>query len=558
MRRRVPFLHNGFQRQSSKRIDGYLLGFVVLFLLGINFNVLAQLTYLPLDQYYRDRTFGVTLEGESNQNFKNQPYRFGGFFPAFEHQSFQLSALNASQNRGTWLGRKLFDEHFFEFKNDEVFINFDILADLSIGRDSQDPMNKQYYYNTRGIQVNGGIGKYFGFFSTLRENQARFLDYQVKELRKGGTISTTQNGNLTQGGAFVSGAGRTKPFQDNAYDFAFVTGALFVKPSKNLIITFGNNPLFIGAGHRSLFYSDHSNMFPHVRFSWEISKYINAQIVYAQHNNLIKMALNTPGTERLFEKKGYTLKYINFIPFKSLQFSLFEGSSWLRYDNNNIERVHPLYYNPIPFLNPAILGQKGTNAHILLGMQAIWNVWHSIHLYSQFAFDNIGVSDPSVQVGMRFSEPLKIKNLHLQFEANRIPAAAYQHENRRLNYINNNVSLAHPLGAGVEEILGRINYEWKRIGFLAQANIIRTVQNTQNSVNGIPLTPLTISIDASYTPTIIGFTQFDLFYRFNKRSNLQIFTSMIYRRESLTNQTNNTLYFGFGMRTALSNRYFDL
>ena len=432
------------------------------------------------------------------------------------------------------------------------------MADLSLGRDLRDPENKNYFFNTRGVHVNGGIGKYFGFFSNLRENQARFLDYQVKELRKGGVITQNPNGNLNQNGSFVSGGNRTKAFKGDAFDFAYVTGGLLFQPSKKVIFTFGNNPIFIGVGHRSLFYSDHSNMFPHLRMSWEISPKINAQIVYGQHLNLIRMTLNTPGTERLYEKKGYTMKFLNFTPIKSLQLSIFEGTSWLRYENDNIRRVDPLYYNPLPLINPAIIGFQAERSHTILGAQGIWNPVSSIHFYTQVASNNINFSEPALQLGMRLSEPFKIRNLHLLIEANRVPETMYRHENPRLNYINNNMSMAHPIGTGIDEIVGRISYEWKRIGFNLQANAIRTVQNTQNKVNGLSLAPLPLPANANYREAIIGIGQFDLLYRFNKRSNLQLFFTALYRLERVSGIDHETLYFGFGMRTPLSNRYFDL
>lgn len=531
---------------------------IILIIFGTNQNLTAQLRLLPLEHFYRDRVFGVTLEPDSTKTIKNQSSNFGAFFPVLESESYQVRQLNRPTNRTTWFGRKLFDEHFYEYQNDEFFVTFDILANLSIGRDLRDPDNKNYFINTRGVHVNGGIGKYFGFFSNLRENQARYLDYQVNELRKGGQTIIASNGNQVQSGAFVSGGARTKGFKGDGFDFAYVTGGVLFMPVKNLVLSFGNNPIFIGAGHRSLFYSDHSNMFPHLRTSWRLNRFFNAEIIYAQHLNLIRMELNTPRTERLFEKKGFTVKYINFTPIKSLQLSLFEGTSWLRYDNDNIEQVHPLYYNPLPLLNTAILSQQGERHKTILGGQILWNPFRSLHLYSQIAYDEAFVSDPSIQIGTRLAEPFRVRNLHVLLEANRIPETAYRHNNPRLNYINNNISLAHPMGVGVDEIVGRINYEWKRIGISVQANAIRSVQNTVNGVNGIPLAPRPVPSNANFQEVVIGFGQIDLLYRFNKRSNLQVFTTVLFRQERISGNINETFYLGFGMRTPLSNRYFDL
>lgn len=532
--------------------------FSFLLLVVIQFNIIAQLSFLPLEHYYRDRVFGGAKFEDTLSQRTYETKNFGAFFPVLESQSYRLSHLEKNRERNTWLGRKLFNEHFFEYSNEEFFITMDFLGDVSLGKDFRDSLNKRYFYNSRGVQVSGGIGKYFGFFSNLRENQARFLDYQVKELRKGGPINVNSQGNMGQGGAFVSGANRTKPFKVDAFDFAYVTGGLIFQPHKKVTMTFGNNPLFIGAGHRSLFYSDHSNMFTHLRIQFELTDWFNAQVVYGQQFNNIRMSLFTPGTERLSEKKGYTLKYLNFTPFKSLQISLFEGTSWLRYDNDNIGRVHPLFYNPISFINPAVLNLQGERSHTILGAQLIFNPVNCLHLYSQIASNDLKTRDQALQLGLRLSEPFKIRDLHFLIEANRIPESSYRHANPRLNYINNNVSLAHPIGTGVDEILMRVSYEWKRIGINVQSNAIKTVQNTQNGVNGISLAPITTNNNIVYQESIIGFGQVDLFYRFNRKSNAQVFTTFIYRQERVSGKTNETVYFGIGMRTALSNRYFDL
>jgi hypothetical protein len=554
---RNPALNKISNKRDFVNLNKCFASFILV-IVSINSNLTAQLRLLPLEHFYRDRVFGVTLESDTTET-KNHEYRnFGAFFPVLESESYRVNVLSEPTNRKTWFGRKLFDEHFYEYQNDEFFVTFDILADLTIGRDLWNPENKNYFINTRGVHVNGGIGKYFGFFSNLRENQARFLEYQVDELRKGSQTVINSIGNQVQSGAFVSGGARTKGFKGDGFDFAYATGGVLYRPFKTLVISFGNNPIFIGAGHRSLFYSDHSNMFPHLRTSWRLNRFFSAEIIYAQHLNLIHMQLNTPRTERLYEKKGFTIKYINFAPLKSLQLSLFEGTSWLRYDNDNVRKVHTLYYNPLPFINTIVLSQQGSRHKTILGGQILWNPLLSLHLYSQVAYDEAFVSEPSIQIGTRLAEPFQIRDLHILLEANRIPKRAYGHNNPRLNYINNNISLAHPMGAGVDEIVGRISYEWRRIGISLQANAIRTVQNMADGVNGIPLAPRPIPSNANFQKVLIRFGQIDLLYRFNKKSNLQVFSTMLFRQERISGNTNETLYLGFGMRTPLSNRYFDL
>jgi hypothetical protein len=536
---------------------------LVLFgLLG--FKASAQLRFIPLEQFYRDRTF---LE-PSNENSSNtkKAHRAPTFFPVLETEYYNVSSIDTTKNRSTWFGRKLFDEHFFQYQNSEYFITIDPIVHLSMGRDLRDTDNKTYFQNTRGIRVTGGIGKYFGFYSTLQENQARFVDYQSSYIRWRGEYYPGSSGNFSRQNGFVPGAARTKPFQTDGFDFAFVTGGIIVQPSKNLTFSLGNSPMFIGAGHRSLFLSDHSNMAPHIRISAKLHDKLYAEVVYAQHLNLVRTSITNPGAEQFFQKKGFTARYLTYTPTEKLQISLFEGTTWKRWSDTEAERVHTLYYNPIPLINPTLLGLRHERSNSVVGLNTVYSPLNWMHLYAQIAFDDFKNPRPALQAGMRFSEPFGVENLHALVEVNHVPETFYQHENTRLNYIHNNIALAHPMGAGFNEILTRINYEFRGLGILVSANIYQTQYYTQSNFYGTPL--LAVAKPPQPNPSggppvppveaVIALGQIDFYYRFNRKNNLQIFASALYRdARARGGFQDQTLFFNFGIRTLLSNQYFD-
>jgi hypothetical protein len=534
----------------------------VLILVGLfSLNGIAQLRFIPMAEYYKDRAFISTTKEEDGKTYKTPT-----FFPVLEGAYYTVSDLDTNSERRTWLGRKLFDEHFFQYQNNEYFISIDPIVNFSMGRDRRDTDNKTYFHNTRGIRVTGGIGKYFGFYSTLQENQARFVDYQSRYIQWRGEYYPTSSGNFVRTNGFVPGAARTKDFKGDGFDFAFVTGGIIVQPNQNLTISLGNGPMFVGAGYRSLFLSDHSNMAPHLRFSIQLHEKLHAEVIYAQHLNLVRTQLFNTGTEAFYQKKGFTARYLTYTPSEKVQLSLFEGTSWQRWTDTEALRAHSLFFNPIPLINPAVLGLRHERSNTVLGLNAVLRPLKWLHLYSQIAIDDFKNLKPALQAGLRFTQPFGIKQLHALIEVNRVPETFYQHDNTRLNYIHNNTALAHPMGAGFTEILGRMSYEWRRIGIMVSGNLYQTVYFTQSNFYGTPLLaekkpPQPNPSGGAPLPpveSVIALGQFDLFYRFNRKNNLQLFASVLYRdARARGGFQHETLFFNLGVRTNLSNQYFD-
>lgn len=535
-------------------------GLILISLYSI--NSIAQLRFVPMAQYYKDKTF-ISTSHDGNE----KAYKTPTFFPVLEGEYFTVSEIDTNSEKRTWIGRKLFDEHFFQYQNSEYFITIDPIINFSLGRDLRDADNKSYFQNTRGIRVTGGIGKYFGFYSTLQENQARFVDYQTTYIRWRGEYYPTASGNFARTNGFVPGAARTKDFKGDGFDFAFVTGGILVQPTKNLTISLGNGPMFVGAGYRSLFLSDHSNMAPHLRFSFQLHKKLHAEVIYAQHLNLVRTKLFNTGTEAFYQKKGFTARYLTYTPTQKLQISLFEGTSWQRWTDTEALRAHALFFNPVPVINPVVLGLRHERSNSVLGLNAVFNPIKWLHLYTQIAFDDFKNLKPALQAGLRVTQPFGIQNLHALVEVNHVPETFYQHENRRLNYIHNNTPLAHPMGAGFNEILARLNYEWRRVGISVSGNVYQTKYFANANFYGTPLlaekNPPHLNPPQGGTPIppvdcVIAIGQFDFFYRFNSKNNLQIFASALYRNARARGGfQHETMFFNFGIRTNLSNQYFD-
>ena len=190
--------------------------------------------------------------------------------------------------------------------------------------------NEILYRNTRGILVQGDIGKKLSFSSSFYETQAQFpswvdsfaATYADTALVKGAQVSYSNFGFV-----LILGQGRAKPFRDG-YDFGMASGYVSYSPFERLNIQAGHGKHFIGEGYRSLLLSDNAFNYPYLRItsSWWKGKLQYTGIYNSMQSlNRIEFA-TTP--EAPFERKSGSFNYLSIAPVKWLQIGLFEGTIW--------------------------------------------------------------------------------------------------------------------------------------------------------------------------------------------------------------------------------------
>jgi len=521
----------------------------------------TQQQFYPIQDFYKDRLYNWHFSHKKDSLEKGwavTTFRYNGasFFPETESQTMSLKSLNLDTKDRKWVGRKVFQEHFFEIKGKDYYITIDPIMDFSMGRNLRDTATVNYFQNTRGFEVRGDILGNISFFSNFRENQQRFVDYQSDYIAAHGEYYPTPSGYVQQNGS-VPGAARTKPFKVDGYDFAFVTGAITYRPIKQIGLSLGNNMHFVGSGYRSILLSDHAANAPYFRVSYAINKKLSGEVIYSQHLNLLRTEIQTVDTERQYEKKGFTVHYFTYKPINVISISVFESTVWDRGDSLELRRVHGMYYNPVPIVNSTVLGTKGNRTNSMLGLNLLATLPLNFHLYGQLAIDDFTKIDPAYQFGFRWSQPFNVRDLFIQGEYNVVPSGFYGHPNSRLNFIHNNLPLVHPFGSGFSEIVGRISYEWKRIALSSKTNLYSTTHDPITNQYGDQLYVIPVASSGNVEKGRIIIQQIDLMYRFNRMNNMQIFATVLYRTSRFPNQVNDTFYVGFGLRTQLSNHYYD-
>ena len=81
-----------------------------------------------------------------------------------------------------WLFRKMFSEHLIIMNGDDYKVSASPIINFSIGKESIEGLGT--FVNTRGIIVEGDLGKTISFYTSFAENQAVFPNYIDAFIRK--------------------------------------------------------------------------------------------------------------------------------------------------------------------------------------------------------------------------------------------------------------------------------------------------------------------------------------------------------------------------------------
>ncbi|MBU2950514.1 gliding motility protein RemB [Tamlana agarivorans] len=484
-----------------------------------------------------------------------------------KYYDFNAENEKLLQDRKTWVGRKLWNEHFVELQTANYWFTIDPVFDLQVGKDT-DADFSYTYNNTRGLVVQGGFGDKFSFYTSFLESQGRFADYfnRYAETLKG----------FGPDPAIIPGRGIAKRYKTDAYDYPVAEAYLSYTPSNYFNFQFGHGKNFIGDGYRSLVLSDVASPHPFFKINttfWKM-KYTNTWMWL------------TDVRPEVVEDKAFKRKYIgnHFLSWnvsKRLNVGLFESVVW---DNSNNRGFDINYLNPIIFYRAVEFetGQGAGNA--LMGATAKYKWNDNINIYGQFILDEFSLGDITggeksyknkygYQLGIKYYDAFKVDNLLLQFEYNRVRPYTYSHNTIVLNYAHSSQSMAHLWNSNFSEaiIIGRYHYN----RWFANAKLIFGVRgfDFDDGVDDFSYggdiyrdyfdRPFDTGVEIGQgIKTNIFNGNFQAGYLLNAASNMKIFGDVTFRdfdpnATTSTTYKNNTVWFTFGVRSDLFNWYFD-
>jgi hypothetical protein len=501
----------------------------------------------------------------ANNHTAAKPYSY-----ADVQKYYDFDAVNQSliKNKETWLGRKFCNENFVTIQGDDYWFTLNPILDLRLGKDFDSEISNTFV-NTRGVQFQGGLGKQITFSTSVYESQGRFADYYNAYSE---TLAPS-GGNP----AIIPGIGIAKRFKEDAYDFPMAEANLKFTPSKFFDLNLGYGRNFIGDGYRSLLQSDAVSPYPYFKINttfWKI-KYTNTYMWLKD----VRPEVTVDGT---YATKYMASHYLSYNVSKRLNIGLFENVVWA---NTNDRGFDVNFVNPIIFYRAVEFSSSSKSGNAVLGATAKYKWNNQLNFYSQFLLDEFAVGDVKAgnkswrnkfgyQIGAKYYDAFKLKNLTLQLEYNHVRPYVYSHSRPLTNYAHNNISMGHAWGGNFKEIVGIARYFKGR--YFGEVKLTYG-QRGFDFNNGIDNFNYGGNIFLSYddnrpydTGVVVGqgnktsvfMTDLQLGYLVNPASNLKVFGSFFYRNfdpqaETTSTFKNNTTWFSVGIRSDLFNWYFD-
>lgn len=496
----------------------------------------AQQRVIPLGSSFKDAAFAP-----GSQRLKGP-----AVFPISEKDAGVYNLLQDTTKRYSTFGHFLYQRQLIEIKDSSYNIWITPLFDFSYGSQLNDSSSR-IYQNTRGARIEGTFGKRVFYTTSFYENQALFPQYITDYVsQRGEQYPSAIDSNYHTQNAVIPGAARTKPFKANGFDYAYAIGMLTFYVTPKWTVYWGNQPLFIGSGHRSLLWSDNSVAMMNLRMRYRFSDKWDLQFVRARGLNLLRRPEATNG-EAYYEPKSMSIATLYFQPTDNISIGLFEGGMWYRGDSLSKEPVQPMFFLPAPGAATIQQAIDDSSAYALLGLDFRATIGRQV-VYGQFGLNPAESSSLVYQLGLRIF-PTKQPFLQLQLEYNHADANAYTANVSRINYGNYNLPVAHPAGAAFDEVLLRFDWTYRHWFAALQANYYLEQPIDQTLL--MPVNKTTVTGSHQVLNQLL-----ELGYRFNRTYGLEAFLGVRYRSANGLTAENDT-WISFGLRTQLINHYFD-
>ncbi len=362
--------------------------------------------------------------------------------------------------------------NFYEVNTKDFFLAINPMIQYQYSKEKDN--SQSLFYNSRGVNLRGLIGRKVGFDIYITDNQERDPLYvqQYINMRKA-----------------VPGARFYKTFKDaGGVDYFDNRASVSFNASKYIDIQFGYDKNYIGNGTRSLLLSDFSGSAVFLKFNTRIWK-LNYENLFME---LIPTSPRASGNS-LLPRKYFRMNYLSINATKWLNVGVFDAVMFGRKDHFDFQ-----YMVPVLFLRPAE-SDIGSKDNAVLGLNIKANVKKKVQLYSQLILDEFKLSELKkntgwwankygYQLGVKYVDAFGINNLDVQLENNRVRPFTYSHFDSVGNYTHYNQPLAHPLGAGFQELIGVIRYQPINKLYL-QAKLIHFYQGLDTSAASLGSNP---------------------------------------------------------------------
>ncbi|HMI08356.1 MAG TPA: hypothetical protein VK528_12465 [Flavobacterium sp.] len=502
----------------------------------------------------------------TNNHTASKPYTYA---EVSKYYNLREANQKLMKNKTSWFGRKLWNENTVQIQGDGYWFTMNPIFDLQMGQ-STGNKSVSTYINTRGLQLQGGLGEELTFTTTIYESQGRFADYYN---RYSESIRAESGGDP----AIVPGIGIAKRFKSDSYDMPMAEANITYTPSKMINIQLGYGRNFIGDGYRSLITTDGVSPYPFFKINtsfWKI-KYTNTYM-------FLKDVRPDVTVDRTYKTKFMANHYLSWNASKRLNIGFFESVVWA---NTNGRGFDASFLNPIIFYRSVEFASSARSGNALLGITGKYKVNNQVNMYTQFLLDEFSLGDIKdgdeswknkfgYQVGVKYFNAFNIENLLLQVEYNRVRPYVYAHSDPLTNYAHSNQSLGHQWGGNFSEAIAIARYHKGRYFADAKVTIgvrgldFNTATDTLNYGGNIYRD---YDVARAYdkgvkvgqgNKTNIFIADIQAGYLVNPATNMKFFASYIFRNFDPASETaatfkETTSWFSVGLRCDIFNWYFD-
>ena len=358
-------------------------------------------------------------------------------------------------SKGLWGFIYSCKHHMVDINKPNFKFWIDPILHFSLGDDMRD--DNLIFQNSRGIKFRGLIDSKVYFYTSIIENQRRFLQHIEQNIEARNAIP---------------GQGFFRPYQSrifgklNGWDYLNAQAFIQFEISKSISVELGHGNNFIGNGYHSLLLSNYAHNYFYLKLNTVFWK-VHYQNIFAELS--ANSSADNQG-DRLLPKKYMAAHYLTFKLSENINLGFYEAVIFGRQGNFELQ-----YLNPVILYRSAELFLDSPD-NVLFGLNFSWNILNKMQIYSQVIIDELRFSEVfknrgwwgnkyGWQMGIKVYDILQIDHLDGLIERNTVRPYTYAHrvtqENPELviaSYSHFNQPLAHPLGANFEEWIVQLSY----------------------------------------------------------------------------------------------------
>ena len=510
----------------------------------------SQVEYQPYSYQFYQKLNGDLYSTSSNEHTSLKPYFIDSLLkPRYD----SLMNSGADGKPHSWGYRKLFNEHLIDLKGSNSTFYADLLPDLGIGRDVSGKLNTST--TSLGAQLGGTIGNKFYYNISGYQSSAVLPEYLSTYINQVGIIP---------------GQAYARTYGTNGYDWSYITAVVSYTPIKYLNISAGRDKTFIGDGYRSMLLSDFASPYPFFKLTATLG-HVRYMAMWTDMND-------PAGTSQygISRKKFGVFHYLDWSVSNRLSLGFFDNIIGYFTDDNGQKRPFDInYINPLIFMQP-IDNSSNDPDKALLGFTGKYKISNGVTVYGQFAlnefhsadfFSSDGAFDNKYgwQLGLRGTNLFTVKNLNFLVETNNAKPYTYSARSAIENYSENSEPLAHPWGANFRELVGLLNYSYKRFDFSGEGDFGRYGFDLNGLNEGKDIFNLYTKAAQPYgnyttqgVTTNMVYFEGKVAFLLNPKYNLRVELSVIYRTEDNSQFNDKTTWVTIGLRSSFRDIYNDL